>query len=594
MKLIKVFILSLFITGIGCTEKKTIEKPLPTQKRPNVILFLADDQGWGDLSSSGNSNLHTPHIDAIKNYGTSFDNFYVQPVCSPTRAELLTGRYFTRLGVYETSSGGERFNLNETTIAEILQETGYRTGAFGKWHNGMQPPYHPNSRGFEQFYGFASGHWGNYFSPMLENNGKLVQGKGFLVDDLTGQGINFIEKHANEPFFLYLPYNTPHSPMQVPDEYWNKMKHKPLDSLASVDKDEDLQFTKAALAMVENIDTNVGRIMTTIEQLGLEENTIIIYLSDNGPNAYRWNGGMKGKKGSVDEGGVRTPFFIKWPGHIKNGLNLVDIAGSIDLLPTLCGLLEIPVSTNKPIDGKDLSALLLQKDTTVQERLIFNHWNGKTSVRNQQFRLDEENRLYDITIDRGQKIDVSHIYTTLRDSLIAAKENWQEETMTLHKNNDKRAFTLGYPQAIYTQLSARDGIAHGAIIRSNQWPNDSFFTNWKSVNDSISWDVEVMEEGRFQVDLYYTCPEKDLGSIVELSFNGSKIASKITEAHDPELIGMHNDRVPRIESYVKSFKALDLGTISLTKGNGILTLKALEVKKSQVGDFRLLQFKKVE
>ena len=216
----KITFVVLITVFSGCTEEVKRERATKTESKPNIILILADDQGWGDLSSSGNTNLSTPHIDSLKAYGASFENFYVQPVCSPTRAELLTGRYFTRTGVYDTSSGGERINADESTIADLLKEHGYQTAAYGKWHNGMQPPYHPNAKGFDDFYGFASGHWGNYFSPMLEHNGALVKGNGFLVDDLTDHGLQFIENNKDEPFFLYLPYNTPHSPMQVPDAYW--------------------------------------------------------------------------------------------------------------------------------------------------------------------------------------------------------------------------------------------------------------------------------------------------------------------------------------------------------------------------------------
>ncbi|MEP2687538.1 arylsulfatase [Maribacter dokdonensis] len=584
-------VIFIIILNVSCGKLSRNE---PTVKKPNIILFLADDQGWGDLSSSGNNNLSTPNIDALKTNGATFNNFYVQPVCSPTRAEILTGRYFTRTGVYETSSGGERINMNETTIAEILKKADYHTAAFGKWHNGMQPPYHPNSKGFDEYYGFASGHWGNYFSPMLEHNGALVKGNGFLVDDLTDKGLEFIENNKAKPFFLYLPYNTPHSPMQVPDEFWNKMKNKSLNFLSDANDDEDLQFTKAALAMVENIDYNVGRITDKIKKLNLEDKTIIIYLSDNGPNTYRWNGNMKGKKGSVDEGGVRTPFYIQWTKHIPKGLELNEIAGGIDILPTLCGLLSIPYSTEFPVDGEDLSALLLGNKFESKDRFLFNHWNGKTSVRSQKYRLDNENRLYDITLDRAQKNDISNENPNLANKFLEAKRKWENETITTTKQNDDRAFTLGYSKAIYTQLPARDGEAHGAIERSNRWPNDSFFTNWNSVNDSITWNVDVLEKGNFQVEMYYTCPPKDLGSVVELSFGDSKIKAKIIEAFDSPLVGKEDDRVLRMESYVKEFKPLNLGIITLPKGKGTLTLKALEMPNKAVADFRLLQFKKVD
>ena len=200
--------------------------PPPQAAKPNVVIVLADDQGWGDLSIHGNSNLSTPHIDSIGRDGAIFDRFYVSPVCAPTRAELLTGRYHPRGGVAGVSRGEERLDLDERTIAEAFQAAGYRTGAFGKWHNGTQSPYRPNDRGFDEYYGFTSGHWGDYFSPPLEHNAELTQGDGYVTDDFTSRALAFLEESKEQPFFLYLPYCTPHSPMQVPDEYWDRFKDR--------------------------------------------------------------------------------------------------------------------------------------------------------------------------------------------------------------------------------------------------------------------------------------------------------------------------------------------------------------------------------
>ncbi|MFW5832455.1 MAG: arylsulfatase, partial [Prolixibacteraceae bacterium] len=353
-----------------------------TAKKPNIILILSDDQGWGDLSINGNKNISTPNIDNLAKNGVTFDRFYVAPVCSPTRAELLTGRYSPRGGVYSTSAGGERLDLDETTIAEIFKTAGYATAAYGKWHNGMQPPYHPNARGFDDFYGFCSGHWGNYFSPMLEHNGEIVKGKGFVVDDFTDRGMAFMEQNKHKPFFLYMAYNTPHTPMQVPDRWWEEFQNKELAMRHRDPEKEDIPFTRAALAMCENIDWNVGRIVKKVEELGLEENTIIIYLSDNGPNGWRWNGGMKGKKGSTDEGGVRSPFFIQWQGKLEPGTKTDRIAGAIDLLPTLADLASVEYTSHNKLDGISLKPLLFNASDSWPDRLIFSHW-GKTSVRNQ-------------------------------------------------------------------------------------------------------------------------------------------------------------------------------------------------------------------
>jgi arylsulfatase A-like enzyme len=167
--------------------------------QPNIIIILSDDQGWGDLGFNGNQAVSTPMLDKMAKNGVSFQHFYVSPVCSPTRAEFLTGRYHVRGGVSSTSTGRVRLDLDETTIAQIFKKAGYSTAAYGKWHNGGQAPYHPNSRGFDDFYGFCSGHWGNYFNPILEHNGEIIRGKGFITDDLTNHAIDFIGQHSKSP-----------------------------------------------------------------------------------------------------------------------------------------------------------------------------------------------------------------------------------------------------------------------------------------------------------------------------------------------------------------------------------------------------------
>ncbi|MCM4165036.1 N-acetylgalactosamine 6-sulfate sulfatase [Arenibacter sp. A80] len=587
--------LALFGIPLGCKEKATSESTSYTQQdqKPNIVLILADDQGWGDLGISGNTNLATPNIDAIAKNGVTFDHFYVSPVCSPTRAELLTGRYFHRVGVYSTSSGGERLNLDETTIAEVFKDAGYVTAAYGKWHNGMQPPYHPNARGFDDFYGFASGHWGNYFSPMLEHNGEIVKGEGFIIDDLTNKGLDFMDRNKERPFFLYLPYNTPHSPMQVPDEYWDRFKDKELAMKYHGEEEENENFTRAALAMVENLDYNVGRVIDKLRDLQLEENTIVIYLSDNGPNGWRWNGGLRGKKGSTDEGGVRSPLLMQWKNKLPKGKHILQIASSIDILPTLSDLAQIEVNTRKPLDGKSLKPLLMEDNPTWDDRVIYNHWNSGTSIRTQKYRLDSGDRLYDMLKDGGQTIDLSEKLPQITDSLKQLKEDWLKEVMPNSKETEDRPFTLGHPDYVYTQIPARDGVAYGGIQRSSRHPNDTFFTNWKSTKDSISWDVEVLADGEFEVELYYTAKEKNVGSEFELRLGDSALKGTVTKAYDPPLVGAERDRDPRIESYTKDFLPMDLGKIRFKKGRGNLVLKALKIPGEEVMDVRLLLFKRV-
>jgi len=565
--------------------------------RPNIVVILTDDQGWGDLSVHGNSNLSTPHIDRLAAEGMELERFYVSPICSPTRAEFMTGRYNPRTGVRSASKGEERMDLDETTIFESFKSAGYHTAAFGKWHNGMQPPYHPNARGIDEFYGFSSGHWGHYYSPMLEHNGEIVTGEGFIIDDFTNRAMDFIEEKKDEPFFVYLPYCTPHSPMQVPDSYWGKFEENDLPLRARSDQKEDLPHSRAALAMCENIDWNVGRLMQKLKDLELDENTIVIYFSDNGPNGYRWNGDMKGRKGSVDEGGVRSPFFIRWPGQIESGSKTDIIAGAIDLKSTLTDLAGIKSTGTLPLDGVSLKPLLLPSGETWPDRLYVNHFKGKTSVRSQRFRLDFQGGLFDMPADPGQRTDVRQQHPAIYAELLQAQQDFDLNVVSElpDTETDERPFLIGHQDFDFTQVPARDANPTGAIQRSNRAPNCSYFTNWVNQADTITWEAEVLEEGHYNVQVYYTCPEADLGSVLELSFGESKISKKVTVANAPPLIGASFDRSERgSESFVKDFKPMDLGVMHLKPGRNTLTLSALEKPGNQVIEMRLLMFNRVQ
>ena len=564
-------------------------------EQPNVIVFLTDDQGWGDLSIHGNTNLSTPNIDRIATEGMAFDRFYVSPICSPTRAEFMTGRYNPRTGVKSASRGEERLDLDETTVFEDFKAAGYRTAAFGKWHNGMQPPYHPNARGIEEYYGFCSGHWGDYYSPMLEHNGKIVTGEGFLIDDFTTHAMDYMEKHQEEPFFIYLPYCTPHSPMQVPDRWWEKFKDHDLPLRAREDQEENLQHARAALAMCENIDWNVGRVLEKLDELEIADNTIVMYFSDNGPNGFRWNADMKGKKGTVDEGGVRSPFFIRWPDQIKPGSKTDIISGGIDLKPTLLDVAGISDTGTLPMDGVSLKPLLLGDTDDWPERLYINHFVQKTSVRSQRFRLGFDGGLYDMENDPGERTDVKDQFPGVYQEVSAAAEKFEREVVSeLPEGEDKRPFIIGHPELTFAQLPARDAIATGAIERSGRAPNCSFYTNWINTEDTIYWNVDVEIEGDYEVQVYYTCAEEDLGTVLELRSGDSAISKEVTVVNDPPLVGEENDRSPRrSESFMKDFIPFDLGVIHLEKGSGPLVLSALKIPGKQSIEMRLIMLNRI-
>lgn len=567
---------------------------LAQPKHPNIVIILADDQGWGDLGYNGNKTVNTPNINKLSTQGIIMNRFYVSPVCSPTRAEFLTGRYHVRGSVSGTSSGFERLDLDEATIAEAFSANQYATGIFGKWHNGGQAPYHPNTRGFGEFYGFCAGHWANYFNPVLEHNGEITKGNGFITDDLTTHGISFIEKNKNNPFFAYFPFNTPHSPMQVPDEYWNQYKDKLVAQQGTDPQKENTEHTKAALAMTENIDWNVGRIIKKLEDLNLMDNTIIIYFSDNGPNGNRWNGNMKGIKGSTDEGGIRSPFIIQWKNHLPGGRSIENIASATDIFPTLVDLTGILINQSKPFDGISLKKILLENDDSgIKNRAIASYWSGKTSIRTQEYRLANDNSLYDMKNDPDQQNDISKAFSDQFEKLFQLKKEWEKNVLIEMPSEDKRPFIVGHPSMKLTILPSSEANGKGSIVRSNKYPNSSYFTQWKTANDEVVWNVEVEKDGVFEVEFYYACSKLNIGSEIKLKFNDSQVVGKITSANETSLIGMEHDKVIREESYTRDFVPMKLGKINLVKGKGQLTLSAPLLKKGDDLEFNLITLRRM-
>ncbi len=337
------------------------------KNRPNVVLVITDDQGYGTVEVHGNDQVRTPHMDRLANDGVAFDRFYGNPLCSPSRAALMTGRYFYRTGILHTSRGGALMSGDEVTAAELFRDAGYRTGIFGKWHLGDNYPMRPMDQGFEKAVWHKGGGIGqppvrpnSYFNSLLWREGEEFQAKGYCTDVFFDEALAFIEEHQSEPFFIYIPTNAPHNPLEISDEYADPYREMGLDdSVARI------------YGMVENIDDNIGRLMELLERLGLDENTIIIFTSDHGPAGGRYNAGLRSQKGDVYEGGIRVPYFMRWPKGMPAGFKTDKIASHIDVLPTLLSLCNMDSPSDLRMDGVDLTPLIRGHEVEWLDRTLF-------------------------------------------------------------------------------------------------------------------------------------------------------------------------------------------------------------------------------
>ncbi len=579
------------VTAAALSRTSSRGEQRPGRRQPNVLLIVTDDQGWGDIHSHGNDRLDTPVLDKLAADGVRFDRFYVSPVCAPTRASLLTGRYHLRTGVSWVTRGLETMRSEEVTLAEALKQAGYATGCFGKWHNGGHYPYHPNGQGFDEFFGFCAGHWNNYFDTNLEHNGKPVKTHGYITDVLTDAAIAFIKEHRDRPFLCYIPYNAPHGPFQVPDRYFTKYKERGFD-----DKNA------CVYGMCENIDDNVGRLLGTLEELNVANNTIVVFLTDNGPNGNRYNGGMRAAKGSVHEGGVRVPLFIRWPGRLKPGITIPQITAHIDLFPTVIALCGVPMPRTLPLDGVSLLPLLKGQTADWPERMIFTHQSRRGvflpapgAVRTQRYRLvtyGKHYELYDMIADPAQTKDIASEAREAVKKLTAAYEVWFNDVT---KNAIERLpIPVGYPQANPVELLAPECYFHGNVSFRGRagWAND-WITNWQSTDDSVWWDIDVVRPGRYEVALMYVCPEQDIGSKVRVEVGGQNAEGVIRHAHDPDPIPSP-DAVLRGEVYEKVWAPLRLGTVRLNQGQTQLYVKALTKTGNAVMDLKAVRLRGVD
>ena len=555
-------------------------KPIKNKKKPNILLIVTDDQAYGDLSFTNNPISETPILDKLALEGAFANHFYVSPVCAPTRASLLTGRYHQRTGVSGVTRGRENMNLKEETLADVFKTLGYKTGAFGKWHNGAHFPYHPLGRGFDEFVGFTSGHWTSYFNTTIEKNGKPLKTEGYLPDVLTDEAIEFVEENNSKetPFLCYVPYQTPHTPLQVPDKYFDKYKAKGVDD-----------FNATIYGMCENIDDNVGRILQKLDELNIRENTIVIYMSDNGPLNFRFNQGLKGKKGMVDEGGIKVPFIINWKNKIKAGQLIEQPLAHIDVLPTLLALTDSNFKFKNQIDGINFKSLL-DGETEFKKRQLFAEWRGRKRVLSENYLLINE-ELFDVSNDSNQTTDIREEFQKVYDSLSVAYNNWFKEVSI---KNEKKLIAVGYKDFPITYLPAHEanlfpsfgfrkdrrhtGIAYHSLYG---WAHD-WIDFWTKTTAYVTWDINIVEKGTFQIELKYALDTANRSTKLVLEIDNQKI---IIDSLAPFEHGDFEnfDRVKREQEAPETdWKTSIIGSLNLSKGIKKIKIAALEIpgKKS--------------
>ena len=568
--------------------------------RPNVLLVMTDDQGYGDVASHGNPSSRTPVQDALAASGARFERFYVSPVCAPTRASLLTGRYHLRTGVHGVTRGYENMRSGEITLAEVLKDAGYATGCFGKWHNGRHLPVHPNGQGFDDFVGFCGGHWNTYFDPPLEHNLRPIRREGYIADVITTEALQFMESAGAQPWLCYVAYNTPHSPWRVPDDYWDHYTGQGLDTKAH-----------CAYAMVENIDDNLGRLLEFLDTNQLATQTIVLFLTDNGANSDRYNAGMKGRKGSVDEGGTRVPLFVRYPNVIAPGTIVQPIAFHLDVLPTLAEFchVELGSSHRQSLDGMSVVPLLTSSrpPSDWPQRIYFTEnyrnkipiSNLKAGVRTDRWRAvlgRGQWQLYDMHRDPGQKRDIAPEHPNVVQRLARAFDDWFAEMDPDALGYP--AIPVGHPGTSEYVLPANEAMLVPGYGKEIQYTGDtpsgfanSWITHWTSSDAWPEWTIDVSAEGDYGVAIEYCCRPENIGCEVSVRIDGEPVVTQpVLKGHHPPLAKKPDRIFSHNYQDKQSWQRLDLGRAHLSEGEHRVSVTVRSIQGAQTIELKSLRF----
>ena len=545
------------------------------KSRPNVIIVITDDQGYGDLGITGNPHVRTPRIDAFASESIRFNNFYVSPVCAPTRSSLMTGRYSLRTGIRDTYNGGAIMASNEVTIAEMLKQADYKSGIFGKWHLGDNYPSRPSDQGFDESLIHLSGGMGqvgdittyfkkdrSYFDPVLWHNNKKEAYTGYCSDIFTEEAINFIEENKDSPFFCYLAFNAPHTPLQVPKKYYDQYKDidpstgfeddgRPLAPMTEKDKED----ARKVYAMVTNIDDNFGKVLKKLDDLNIADNTIIIFMTDNGPQQTRYVGGMRGRKGDVYQGGVRVPFYMRYPSSFEKNKDIETTATHIDVLPTLAQLCNVELPNETLIDGKDLLPLINNEKVDWADRSLFFYWTRRypelyynMSLLKGDYKLVGKAN-YNATMDDFElfnlKNDPYEQHNIVLDKKIIAKRLKEELDVTYNELiasenlNNKPRIIIGSTYENPVVLNRNDAGGERGI-----WAQEEIYGKW---NVSI-------EKGYYDIKFKFIKPVKGNG---RMYLEANNMVKQIRNKNDDtDIIEMKNVYFPKMDGDLIPFYSI--------------------------------------
>ncbi|TWT65099.1 arylsulfatase [Allorhodopirellula solitaria] len=496
---------------------------------PNVILIMSDDQGGGDYGFMGNDLIRTPHLDTMKDQSGFLSNFYVSPVCAPTRASLMTGRYNYRTRCIDTYIGRAMMAPEEVTVAEVLRDAGYQTGIYGKWHLGDSYPLRAMDQGFQDSLVIRGGGIGQpsdpigaegkYTDPILIRNGEEVPLKGYCTDLYFDAAIDFIEEtvKTEQPFFTYIATNAPHGPFHdVPDELYQQYQQvdfAPIIIGQVSDKRAKAEQDKLAriAAMITNIDDNVGRLMGELERLGIRDNTIVIYLNDNGPNTRRYVGEMRGKKADVDDGGIRSPLLFHWPARVPADQTSDELCAHIDVMPTILEACGIEPPMENPMDGRSFLPLLTNEDPRWPTRqVIFQAHRGDVPHPYHHFAIHEapwklvhpsgfgrerfvgepKIELYNLNEDPRQQHNLVDERPQVTKRLLAAYHDWFEDVSSTRPDN-------------YAPPRIVIGTEHepSTVLTRQDWRHIQG-TPWAAGSNGL-WKLEAREPATYRIELIF-------------------------------------------------------------------------------------------